>query len=409
MSTPYSIRTIVCLIALLLGQLLSAQDPKASLHLAPEILTGISNDSNTDFPARRLQQGAGLYIGWDWAQSTEEWAQRLQAPRTGFMLSFLDFGNRALIGHSYALMPFIELPISGDDKAEWTVNAAFGAAYIDRSFDPLSNPLNQGISTLWNWSYKAGIQRSIHSGRHDYRLGLGYMHQSNGHTRLPNQGINSFQVMLSMRLNTPKAPPTSVAKEGWEDTSGPKTFFMMRTGLGLNAFSRMDNDQRPVKTLALSVGRRMNRAWSYDMGIFLRHYSHYQDYIEGTDNAVDTLYPFFRDNPFGYASAIGFQGHGELYLGRVGIELGLGLNLYKPAYKLDWQINEANPKDGEFAYGELDWYYEVKRTVSSRMGLKLYAWPVEMDRRFNLFLGGHINANLGQADFSEVSLGLVLY
>lgn len=102
-------------------------------------------------------------------------------------------------------------------------------------------------------------------------------------------------------------------------------------------------------------------------------------------------------------------------MGHIGVELEVGLNVHKPFYKLDWQINKGytyvEQVEGEpvtiTILGDLDWYYKMKRLISTRFGLKYYLFNTDRAPKNNLFLAAHINANLGQADFIECSLGYV--
>ena len=75
----------------------------------------------------------------------------------------------------------------------------------------------------------------------------------------------------------------------------------------------------------------------------------------------------------------------------------MGVNFYKPFYEEEWLLNEV----------ELNWYYQIKKHVPARMGLKFYALNTDKNPKHNVFLGATINANLGQADFTELSLGYV--
>jgi len=122
---------------------------------------------------------------------------------------------------------------------------------------------------------------------------------------------------------------------------------------------------------------------------------------------VSELYPEFKENPVVYSSNFGLFASGELLLSHVGIEFEMGLNLYKPAYKIDWQINEEKYVEGVYQLGELNWYYQLKKAVSTRLGAKWYALSTNKSPRHNVFLGAFINANFGQADFSELTLGYV--
>ena len=82
-------------------------------------------------------------------------------------------------------------------------------------------------------------------------------------------------------------------------------------------------------------------------------------------------------------------------------------SITKPAYKFDWQINEEKYVNDGYQLGELNWYYNIKKSISSRLGAKLYAINTNKAPRHNLFLGAFINANFGQADFTELTLGYV--
>ncbi len=75
----------------------------------------------------------------------------------------------------------------------------------------------------------------------------------------------------------------------------------------------------------------------------------------------------------------------------------LGLNLFKPFYQ---EFNNKFEDDSDFEY----W---LKKTFVTRLGLKRYAINTSKNPKNNLFLGAHINANFGQADFSELSIGYV--
>ena len=75
----------------------------------------------------------------------------------------------------------------------------------------------------------------------------------------------------------------------------------------------------------------------------------------------------------------------------------IGINLYKPFYP---------EHSSEFEY-DSSFKYWLKKTFVTRLGLKLYAINTSKNPKHNVFLGAHINANFGQADFSELSIGYV--
>ena len=159
-------------------------------------------------------------------------------------------------------------------------------------------------------------------------------------------------------------------------------------------------------TVAFEIGKVINKTFKFGGGFYARYYQHFYDYIKDEEALINSQYPNFKDNAFAYSTNYGVFGTAELLLGHLGVELDLGLNLYKPFYKLEWQITQGYRADsGNYVYADLDSYYKLKRTISSRLGVKYYLITNNKSPQHNLFLSAHINANLGQADFSEISLG----
>jgi len=181
--------------------------------------------------------------------------------------------------------------------------------------------------------------------------------------------------------------------------------------LGQNVLSEIFNDRKEVYTIEASYGKIINSTFKFGLGLFYRFYEHYYDYIKNEEQLIEELYPYFGEKPFRYSTNYGITAAAELLMGHVGAELSIGFNIYKPAYKIEWQLNDGYTyqSGGQtiIVLGELDSYYEIKRSIPARLGLKWYFISTNKNPRHNLFLGAHLNANLGQADFTELSLGYV--
>jgi hypothetical protein len=129
----------------------------------------------------------------------------------------------------------------------------------------------------------------------------------------------------------------------------------------------------------------------------------------------DREFEYFKKHPIWNASNIGLSLGGELLLNHFGIHLQVGFNLFKPAYKIDWRINEGweniprvIPENSNIVLGEFDSYFKIKHIISTRFGLKYYLIGTEKQPRNNIYLGAYINGNLGQADFTELAIGYQL-
>lgn len=377
----------------------------------PEIHFGKTLEANTDFPETKLQKSLFLSIGRYNFDDNKEWAARLNYPKTGITLGYTDFGNSDKVGRAYSILPFIEFSLLQKRVEGLNLQIGFGSSYMDTQYDPISNAFNRAITTTINWSFRSFLYYDIFSSETvDWRFGLGYLHHSNGHTNLPNQGLNSLAASLSAKID--QSTNSEEYFEKTEFTNKSETYISVRFGLGQNVLSEKFNTKKEVFTLSASAGKILNKTFKFGGGFYYRFYEHYYDYIKNNESLVEDQYPHFSDNPFGYASNFGLFATTELLLDHIGFEFELGLNIFKPFYKIDWQLNQgysyenANGDTIE-VLGELDWYYEIKRTVSARMGLNYYLLNTNNAPKHNIFIGAHINANLGQADFTELSLGYV--
>lgn len=399
------------LLALFLIATSFAQENGNPLVITPEIQFGTSAEANENFPERNLQFQVLANFGWDQRYNTDEWAQRLKGPRTGVSLGYTNLGNADSLGFALSVMPFIEFNAFRQERLKLLVG--MGGSYFNKKFDPETNPNNMAISTDLVWSFRLYMYYEFLRTRSlDWRLGVGYSHHSNGHTRLPNQGLNSFLVSLSADIKDPdRSPPP---ERSLTNSKSRYPFLSVRAGYGINSLSLAYNDKKPVYALAAEYGYIFNKTFTLSAGLYYRFYQHYYDYIADEEFLVRPGQEFedFTDSPGWNASNIGLFVSGGVLMNHVGLDVQLGVNFHKPAYKIDWRINQGwdnTPKEIPewWELGEFDGKYKAKQAIMSRMGLKYYLWGTKNNPVNNIYLGFHINANLGQADFTEWSLGYV--
>lgn len=387
------------------------ENATSALFYIPEILLGKTLEANTDFPETSLQKNVFFSFGRYNFNPRKEWAARLNYPKTGLSIGFTDFGNSEKVGFAYTLIPFIEFPILKNTLSGLNLQIGLGGSYMDTQYNLETNPFNRAVTTKINWSFRSFLYYDVFkTDKTDWRFGLGYLHHSNGHTNLPNQGLNSLVAGVSAKIDSKQN--LDVLDETHTYKSKSQTYVSTRLGIGQNVLSEKFNSKKEVYSFAMSAGKIINNTFKFGGGFYYRFYEHYYDYINNNEALVEAQFPNFRDNPYGYATNFGLFATSELLLDHIGFEFDLGLNIHKPFYKIDWQLNQGysfQNNDGETVevLGELDWYYEIKRTVSARMGLKYYVWSTNKAPKYNIFIGAHINSNLGQADFTELSFGYV--
>lgn len=387
---------------------------KSAFTFTPEFLFGKTMEANEGFPETKFQKQLVLNFGRFHTNNPQQWTQQLKGPKTGFSVGITDFGNLDSLGLALTITPFIEFKALSSER--FKILAAMGASYFTKKFDPETNPQNIAVTTDITWAFRMYFYYHIFSTQNiDWRAGLGYSHHSNGHTRLLNQGYNSFLFSISAEIKNPLKYSEAITTEPIQKyKKWTNSYFAFRGGLGQNVFALAFNDRQNVYTFAGEYGRVYNNTFKVGIGFYYRYYQHYSDYINGNESLVQPgrEFDYFRSNPFYYASNLGISIHGEIFLNHVGIDLQLGYNIHKPAYKMDYRLNEGwqnAPREisENWVLGTLDSKFKKKYRVSSRLGLKYYLIGMQNAPKNNLYLGAHLNANLGQADFTELSFGYV--
>lgn len=358
------------------------------------------------FPSSKQQQSFDLMYGITTYGENKHWAKHLNYPITGLLFSYSDFGNPKQLGVGLTLMPFFDCGVFNSFTKRIRFQVGIGGSYNNVIFDKATNSGNYGITTHITWAFRAFMYYNLAQTK-DYsiKIGAGATHFSNGHTRLPNHGLNSVLATIKTELYFPKTE-TSVLTNDLAQTNNEndyQNYFSTRFGLGIRVLSRNDDLKNQVFTSSFSFGKIKNRTFKYGLGFFYRFYKDYYDYIKEDGPFIKENFPNFKQHPTQYSSAIGVFSNFEILMNHFSLETELGVNLYKPAYKMDWQLNESlsnSPK--EFGVKA-----KLKNVISSRLGLRYYALNTKNSPTHNLFLAANINSNLGQADFSELSFGYV--
>lgn len=410
-------RLLCCTLFLLLTYFTTAQQSptewkRNSRVFMPELLLGYTAESNDGFPDTGLQYQLITNFGRDHRDNPQQWAQRLNKPRTGLSLGLTNFGNLDSLGLAFTVLPYIEFNLFKNKRLKSLVG--FGGSYFTEQFDPMTNPKNQAVTTDLTWAFRAHFYYQVLKTNNTvWNLGFGYSHHSNGHTRLLNQGYNSFVAGLSVELRRPEFFNTpAIAPVEYQKTT--QNYISLRYGHGFNVLALAINDQRPVYSLAAEFGRVYNNTFKLGIGFAYRLYGHYYDYIKNDESLVQDgrEFDFFKEDPWRYGTNFAITVNGEFLLNHIGLDLQLGFNLHKPGYQIDWRLNEGwdnTPRvvPETWILGEFNSKYELKKLISSRLGLKYYLIGNEKAPAHNVFIGAHLQANLGQADFTEVSIGYV--
>lgn len=357
------------------------------------------------YPETRLQQGFDVTLSTT-NYINNGWASLLNYPNTGILLSYADFGNKEKVGLGITLMPFFEFGVLNRFTQRIRLQVGLGGSYNNLIYDKINNSGNHAVSKHFNWAFRSFLYFDVL--RHkDYniKIGAGLTHFSNGHTRWPNLGLNSYLATVKTEFNFAKANSILADNKTQPSLSNTQTYYTSRLGFGQKTLYRNYNSVKNVYTASFGIGKIKNKALKYGLSLYYRFYEDYYDYIKKGDDLVSTNFPELTKRPFQNASTLGLFADCEILINHFSVEAGLGLNLYKPAYKLDWSVNNGNYTNEGYVADKYNTKAKLKRYISSRLGLRYYAITAKKAPVHNFFVAATINANLGQADFSEVSIG----
>lgn len=359
------------------------------------------------FPETKNQQGIDLTLGTT-TYENNSWAKVLNYPKTGILISYADFGNQEKVGYGITLMPFFDFGILNKVTDRIRFQVGLGGSYNNLIYDKVTNPGNHAISTHFTWAFRSFLYYDlIHRKDFNIKIGGGLTHFSNGHTRWPNLGLNSYLATVKTEFNFTKNTIPLSEETANTNPSETQTYYTTRLGLGYKTLFRNYNSLKNVYTASFGMGRIKNKSFKYGLNFYYRFYEDYYDYIKEEGSIVTTNFQKLTNNPYQNATAFGIFGNCEILINHFSVEAELGINLYKPAYKLDWYVNNGSYTATGYIADEFGTKAKVKQYISSRLGFRYYAITAKKAPKHNVFIAATINSNLGQADFSELSFGYV--
>lgn len=325
------------------------------------------------------------------------WAKFHNYPLTGITLGVTNLGEPNLYGYELKAIPFVEYVVGKQLKNRPTIKVGLGISYTTQYFR--TNKRNFSLGSPINWAFELNIRQNLFTTRYGlFRIGVGYAHSSNGHTQLPNMGINALVANISFLQ--------------FDQTSSfnpKKTFDKPKTKKKLTYFVQINpivgfhelggplgpqyGPKRRVYGTNFMAGLFLNGGFKFYVGFGYRYYEHFSELYKTAHHPDIEA----SKSAFSFASNFYILNGLELIYGHFGFTFEGGLNLYKPFYKAYCDLySPENPTK-----------YFLKKNLNSRIGIKGYLYNASKDPKHNIFIGAHVNANLGQADFTEISFGYV--
>lgn len=190
-------------------------------------------------------------------QTTGEryWYQLYRYPRLGLSFTYFNYHN-TILGQSFALSPYLSLPVKQGNKGSLFFRFGTGLAYITNNYDIKDNPANNVISNNIN----AVIQTRLEYTRQiSNRLGLltaiGLNHYSNGGDTKPNLGINIGTATVGLNYFS---QATAVVKTQEKPQLSQRNYLFMSSSIGIKQRAEFDSVKYLVNAIALGGLHRLN-------------------------------------------------------------------------------------------------------------------------------------------------------
>lgn len=381
-----------------------AQETKNTLFIEPEYMVGrVIPNYVARFPNTYLQHGLALSVGTFKTDSTSIWAKYYNYPQTGVTLFYSYIGNNKVFGHQFSIMPFIGFNIFNKLKKPYYFKASLGAAYFTSQYDSVDNRKNVNVSSPFTWAFQLGAYKTLtEKPGMNLKVGIIFSHASNGHTQIPNFGLNSALLSLSAQFYNKNTQQYQLTQTKRKKEKKTRSYDIgISYGLGLHEYGETNvpvgGPKKGVQSTSVFAAKTYNHHFRWGIGATYRFYHTYYQQI--TDRNLEK----YIDEPNKNASNIVLFTNVEFLMSHFSMDIELGFNIYKPFYK---QYEEDFPVGKQFK-GYSEFKRNFKRTITTRLGLNFYLINTNKLPKHNFYIGPHIKANAGQADFSEIAIGYV--
>ncbi|MEN8121957.1 MAG: acyloxyacyl hydrolase [Bacteroidota bacterium] len=322
---------------------------------------------------------------------TKSWQQFYGFPQIGVSAIGGYLGNTGQFGYMVGVLPNVTLNTRNHKKWSVKIRMGLGLSYFNKPFDSISNPYNILIGSHLTALAMTELyfQKRV-TKRLNFEFGMSVVHASNGHTGLPNVGLN--MVNLNAGLKHYFDDQTEEFNQSNKIISNKRLKYIVRLGMGTHKFGNElgppNSPSYPVYDFALFAGRSVGKLGSAYAGLGYKYYtSFYYKILEG-DLYEEKLH--LKSSVFTLLLAYEFE------MGQMSFLVQGGINVYNPFW----------PEFKRLIDEEMTFYKKIEGLISTRLGLQYYFFDKEKFDN-NIYLGLYIKANMGGADFVSLSTGFM--
>jgi hypothetical protein len=320
---------------------------------------------------------------------SKNWQQFYGFPKVGISAIGGYLGNSKELGYMFGIMPDIVFNTLNENKWSMKIRTGFGFAYFNKPYDTITNFGNILVGSHFTTLVAIDLyfQRNI-TEKLNFKFGLSGIHASNGHTGLPNVGLNMININAGFNYYFDKKPTKFNRNQDFLPNKNLK--YVIRFGLGTHKFGNElgphDSPSYSIYDAAFYVGKPIGSLGSLYAGLGYKYYnSFYEKIIERN---------IFSENQHLKASEFTFLLAYEFEMGQLCFLTQGGLNIYKPFWADFVELVDE----------DLSLFKKIEGIITVRLGLQYYVFD-KYKYNNNIFFGLYIKANMGAADFISFNTG----
>lgn len=269
----------------------------------------------------------GVFLAYHWqTHGAKEWHNAYNFPAYGAYLLYQDFNNRFL-GHSWAVGGYYDFEFF---FPRLTVKTAAGVAYMNQPYDKVTNSKNKAFGSTLLANINIGLQyrQPLFHNQMALSTGLLFTHYSNGRSKSPNSGINTYGLHLGLAYNLDKPRANAVDTTNVRTNYREKIHYNFVFRTGFNESSVINSGRHPLYHLGAYIDKRLTRKSGVQLGADLFLTQSFKDFIKYKSAA----FPEDHIDPnTDYKRAGLFVGY-EMYINRMSLEAQVGYYFYDPLH-----------------------------------------------------------------------------
>ena len=254
----------------------------------------------------------------------DEWHSAYNFPDYGAYFQYQNYNNDFL-GKVYAVGVLYNFYFLNRNLE---LKLSQGIGYATIPYDKVENSKNKafGSTLMANTNIGLFYKKEHLFDKFGWQAGFLFTHFSNGRTKSPNSGINSFLLNVGVNYDfskvTNKAMDTTLVKKNYSEPI--KYNIVVRSGF--NESPVIGSGQHPFYHIGFFVDKRFNRKSALQLGTDLFLTNSFKDFIKYKAVA----FPELNIDPNTDYKRVGvFVGY-ELFVNRISLEAQVGYYVYRP-------------------------------------------------------------------------------